>query len=104
MLPYNLLANGLAIIHPKTGNQENAFSYSAHGQIRTHSQVSRANAYTNHGMELLTCQMERLSTGSNDKMDLLSTKSDAGDDSSVTLDSRSELYYTGSNDEMDCTN
>ncbi len=39
MLPYNLLANGLAIIHPKTGNQENALSYSAHGEIRTHSQA-----------------------------------------------------------------
>ena len=38
MLPYNLLANGLAIIHPQTGNQENAFSYSAYGHIRTHSQ------------------------------------------------------------------
>ncbi len=39
MLPYNLLANGLAIIHPKTGNQENAFAYSAYGQIRTRSQA-----------------------------------------------------------------
>ena len=41
MLPYNLLANGLAIIHPKTGNQENAFSYSAYGDIRTLSQLQK---------------------------------------------------------------
>ncbi len=70
MPPYNLLANGLAIIYPKTGNQENIFSYSAYGHIRTHSQVSRTSACTNHAMELLTCQMERLSTGSNKDMDI----------------------------------
>ena len=48
MLPYNLLANGLAIIHPKTGNQENAFAYSAYGDIRTHSQLQKkAQLYWN---------------------------------------------------------
>jgi hypothetical protein len=77
MLPYNLLANGLAIIHPKTGNQENAFSYSAYGQIRTFSQAqlkttakSMLNSTeTDHEMELLNSGLERLSTGSNDDMD-----------------------------------
>jgi hypothetical protein len=37
-------------------------------------------------------------------MDFLSTKSDAGDDSSVTLDSRSELYYTETDHEMELLN
>ena len=77
MLPYNLLANGLAIVHPQTGNQENAFTYSAYGQIRTHSQdrlESIAKKKHNHtetddDMDLLNSGLERISTGSNDDMD-----------------------------------
>ncbi len=91
MLPYNLLANGQAIIHPKTGNQENAFSYSAYGHIRTHSQART---------ETIAKSMHNYTEIEAD-MDLLNTKSDAGDDNSVTLDSDSELYCTGSNDDMD---
>ena len=80
MLPYNLLANGLAIIHPKTGNQENAFSYSANGEIRTHAQV----------------QLETIAKSMHNSTET--------DDDSVTLDSSSELHNTRSNDDMDCTN
>ena len=79
MLPYNLLANGLAIVHPQTGNQENAFTYSAYGHIRTRSQAlldSIAKKKHNH------------------------TETD---DDSVTLDSSSELHNADSNDDMDCT-
>ncbi len=80
MLPYNLLANGLAIIHPQTGNQENAFAYSAYGQIRTRSQA-------------------RLESIAKKKHNHTET-----DDDSVTLDSSSELHNADSNDDMDCTN
>ena len=49
MLPYNLLATGQAIIHPQTGNQDNAFAYSAYGHIRTLSQAQlKTNAKSMH--------------------------------------------------------
>ncbi len=75
------------IIHPQTGNQENAFAISAYGEIRTHSQV-----------QLESIAKKKHNCTETDDMDCKRAKSD---NSSVIHDHRSELHSTRYNDEME---